>query len=240
MRREDDREPPEVLPDHEVISEATQLLRQMSFWSNRGAYAEGRYVAISVDPRWNDDCDTIRVALTCYAFGQQVDWRRLPIVARPASVQHPYVIAHLNARGQAMMRRLPPDDYDLYVPEHYERSATPLPFAVSAGHLAAATETPDRPDEPQIYDTPDGRLRATVRRTLDGTIIVAFETEEAALAGAVVYFAFMSEGGEVQHSASVTLTPVAEEPGLWEARWEAEIAFTEPYAFEFGLIPRDP
>ena len=40
---------------HEIVREAAQLLSRMSFWSNRGAYAEGRYVAISVDPRWNDD-----------------------------------------------------------------------------------------------------------------------------------------------------------------------------------------
>jgi hypothetical protein len=59
------------------------------------------------------------------------------------------------------------------------------------------------------------------------------------LAGAVVYVAFMLESGDVWQSAEVQLTPVAEEPGLFEARWEVDITFTEPCTFEFGVVPRD-
>ena len=239
MRREGGRNDPEIRQHDDIIREATQLLRQMSFWSNRGAYAEGRYVAISVDPRWSDDRDTIQVALTCYAFGQQVDWRKLPIIARPAGAAHPYRVAHLDARGQAMLLRLQPDDYRLDVPENYGRSNAPLPFDAQHGRLAAASGAPDASFEPRIYEAPDGSLRATVRRTRDGITVVAFETEETALAGAAVFFAFVLESGEVWRSASVTLAPVEEEPGLWEARWEAEIAFTERCDFEFGVISRD-
>ena len=160
MRREGGRDDPESRQSNDIISEATQLLRGMSFWSNRGAYAEGRYVAISVDPHWSDDLDTIQVALTCYAFGQQVDWRQLPIIARPASAAHPYGVARLNARGQAILRRLQPDDYRLDVPERYGRSDVPLPISAQHGRLAAASEAPDDSFEPQIYEAPDGSLRA--------------------------------------------------------------------------------
>jgi hypothetical protein len=244
MRREGERRGDglEVRQGHEILSEAAQLLSHMSFWSNRGAYAEGRYVAISVDPRWNEDHETIQVILTCYAFGQQqVDWQGLPIVARPAGARNPYGIAHLNARGQGMMARLQPDDYRLLVLEHHGQGEAPLPFGVHLdhGHLAAASEKPDGSFEPQLYDSPDGSVRATVRRTLDETTIVAFETREADLASAVVYFAFVLESGEIQHSASVAFTPVEEEPGLLEARWEADVEFTERCTFEFGVIPRN-
>lgn len=244
MRRERGRrrDGPEVRQGQPILSEAAQLLSRMSFWSNRGAYAEGRYVAISVDPRWSEDHETIQVTLTCYAFGQQqVDWQGLPIVARPAGTRHPYGIAHLNARGQGRMVRLQPHDYRLFVPACYGRGEAPLPFDANHahGHLAAATEDPNRSFEPQIYESPDGRVRATVRRTLDDTTIVAFETEEAELASAVVYFAFVLESGEIRHSASVALTPVEAEPGLLEARWEAEMELTERCTFEFGIIPKD-
>jgi hypothetical protein len=243
MRRQGERRRDglEVRQGHEILTEAMQLLRRMSFWSNRGAYAEGRHVAISVDPRWNEDQETIQVTLTCYAFGhQQVDWQGLPIVARPAETKNPYGIAHLNARGQGMMARLQPDDYRLFVLESYCKGEEPIPFGadLTPGHLAAATETPDGPFEPHLYDSPDGSIRATVRRTLDETTIVAFETEEAALAGAVVYFAFVLESGDIQHSASVQFSPVEEEAGLLEARWEAEVEFTEHCTFEFGIIPQ--
>ncbi|MDH3604857.1 MAG: hypothetical protein OEU26_35070, partial [Candidatus Tectomicrobia bacterium] len=99
---------------------------------------------------------------------------------------------------------------------------------------------PDAPFEPQIYASPDGSLLATVRRAPEGATIVAFETSDAELADAVVYFAFVLESGAILQSATVQLTPVEEEPGLWEARWEAEVEFTELCTFEFGILPSDP
>jgi hypothetical protein len=38
----------------------------------------------------------------------------------------------------------------------------------------------------------------------------------------------------------VALKPVEEQPGLLEARWEAEVEFTERCTFEFGVLPEDP
>ena len=227
---------------HEIVREAAQLLSRMSFCSNRGAYAEGRYVAISVDPRWNDDNGTIQVALTCYAFGPgQVDWQGLPVLARPAGNTSVYGIVRLDARGQGIMTRLQPDDYHLFVPEHYGRSEEFLSFCPhhALGSLAAATEDVEAPFEPHIYDSSDGSLRATIRQSAEGTTIAAFETWETSLAGAVVYVAFVLESGDVLQSAEVQLTPVEEEPGLLEARWEAEIEITERCTFEFGVLPRD-
>jgi hypothetical protein len=237
------RDGSQVRQGHEILREATQLLSLMSFWSNRGAYAEGRYVAISVDPRWNEGNETIQVFLTCYAFGhRQVDWQELPICARPAGKGSVYGIARLDARGQGIMTRLQPDDYRLFVPERYGRSEQPLPFCPSHayGNLAAATEDPGELFEPHICDSPDGSVRATVRRTPEGTTIVAFETWETELTDAIVYFAFVRESGEMLQSAEVRLTPVDEEPGLLEARWEDEVEFTERCTFEFGILPRDP
>jgi hypothetical protein len=237
------RDGPQAGQGHEILREAAQLLSRMSFWSNRGAYAEGRYVAISVDPHWNDDNGTIQVALTCYAFGHgQVDWQGLLVLARPAAGNASvYGITRLDARGQGIMTRLQPDDYRLFVPERYGRSEAFLPFCPSPalGSLAAATENVEAPFEPHIYDSPDGSLRATVRQSAEGTTIAAFETWETLLAGAVVYVAFVREPGDVLQSAEVQLTPVEEEPGLLEARWEAEIEFTERCTFEFGIVPRD-
>lgn len=250
MRQEGGRggSAPEVRPGHEVLSEAARLLGQMSFWPNRGAYAQGRYVAISVDPRWEDDHTTLQVVLTCYAFGHpQVDWQGLPVIARPsghgsAGPGNVYGMTRLDARGQGRMTRLHPDDYRLLVPERYGRGVEPLPLGSSPAHgnLAAATDEPDALFEPRIYTSSDESLLATVRRTPDGTTIVAFETSEAALAGAAVYFAFVLESGEILHSATVELAPVAEEPDLLEARWEAEVEFTELCTFEFGILPADP
>lgn len=245
MRREGERrsDSPETRQGHEILQEAAQLLRQMSFWSNRGAYVEGRHIAISVDPRWDDAHETIQVCVTCYAFGQHaVDWQTLPIFVRPAGVGRVHGVARLDTRGQALLTRLQPDDYRLFVPERYGRREEPLWFSPSQAHgnLAAATDAFYEPSEPRIYDSLDGSVRATVYRSRDGTTVVAFETWEAELMGAVVCFAFVQASGDVLQSATVNLTPVAEEPGLLEARWEAEVACTDLCTFEFGILPRDP
>jgi hypothetical protein len=219
----------------------------MSFWPNRGAYAQGRYVAITVDPRWDDDQTTIQVVLTCYAFGHpNVDWQGLPVLVRPlgqgrAGPGNVYSMTRLDARGQGRVTRLQPDDYRLLVPERYGRGEEPLPFGAHQTHgsLAAATEASDEPFEPHIYASPDGSLLATLRQSPEGTTIAAFETSEAELVDAVVYFAFVLESGDTLQSATVQLTPVEEEPGLLEARWEAEVDCTERCTFEFGILPVD-
>lgn len=233
---------PEAGRGDEIRREATQLLSRMSFWANRGAYAEGRYIAISVDPRWDDNHETIQVALTCYAFGRaQVDWQELPVFAQLAGKRDVYGIARLDARGQGLMTRLQPGDYRLLVPERYGRREPALPFRPRHAHgdLAAATEVRHEPTAPYIHDTLDGSVRATVHQTLEGTTVVAFETWEAELTGAVVYFAFVPDSGEILQSAAVELASVAEEPGLLEARWEAEFELTERCTFEFGVLSRE-
>jgi hypothetical protein len=244
MRRDGERrrDGPETLQGHEILQETTRLLSQMSFWANRGAYAEGRGVAISVDPRWDEDHETMQVLLTCHAFGERrVDWQALPVFARSAETRQVSGMTRLDARGQGVMARLQPDDYRLFVPERYGRSEAPLAFgSVSVqGNLAAATEV--RPDafEPYLYDSWDGSVRATVYQTVEGLTVVAFETWEAELAGAVVCFAFLGMAGDILHSASVELVGVEEEPGLLEARWEAEATFGALCSFEFGVLPRD-
>jgi hypothetical protein len=245
MSQQDDRRQ-DCLQDNqgeEILREAAQLLNQLSFWPNRGAYAEGRYVAISVDPRWEGDNQTIKVVLTCYAFGHgQADWRALPVLARPLLESGPYGMARLNERGQGIMTHLQPDDYRLFVPERYTRSEAPLPFGFSHDHgdLAAATENDNESFEPQIYESRDNRVIATVRRLHDGATVVAFETWEANLSGATVYFAFVLPSGDILQDAMVALKPVEEQPGLLEARWEAEVEFTERCTFEFGVLPEDP
>jgi hypothetical protein len=48
------------------------------------------------------------------------------------------------------------------------------------------------------------------------------------------------ESGDILQSVTVELAPVEEEPGLLEARWEAEVEFSELCTFEFGIFPTDP
>src|SRR5713226_5207650 len=99
----------------EAIEEAARLLRQMQFSQDHGAYAEGHHVAVSVDPRWNADHETICVLITCYSFGhRRTDWATLPVHVLPESGgPGVHAIARLDARGQASIPKLPPGDYRL-------------------------------------------------------------------------------------------------------------------------------
>src|SRR5437762_2971875 len=64
----------------QVIEEAAWLLRQLRFSQHHGAYAEGQQVAISIDPRWNTDHETMQVLITCYAFAhRRAEWAKLPM-----------------------------------------------------------------------------------------------------------------------------------------------------------------
>lgn len=223
----------------EVIAEAAQFLRQMRFHPNRGAYAQGKHIAVSVNPQWNDDNETMRVLITCYAFGnQRVDWQGLPVFAESLNGGGVAWLCFLNARGQAVMPNLTPDDYRLSVPTQFGRSAEPIPLLAPALALAAASRVGQDvvlTHEPHVYESTDGTVRATLRLTETGHVVVAVETNEVSLSGATVHFAFVQPSGAVEHSGTVTLQPVADEEGLWEGRWEGTLQLAEPCEFVFEV-----
>jgi len=93
--------------------------------------------------------------------------------------------------------------------------------------LAAATEREEEsaPPAPKVYPSGDGALLGTVRRTLSDELEVAFETKQADLAGAKVWFAFVEpETQRLLMEAEVTLEDT-EEPGVWEGIWKSEPGF---------------
>ncbi len=124
-------------------------------------------------------------------------------------------------------------------PAQFGRSAEPIQFPTPALALAAASEVGRDAiviDQPRVYESADGTVRATLRQSAAGTTVVAAETNEPSLAGAVVRFAFVQESGKIEHSGTVTLQPVEGEKGLWEGRWEGAVQLTEPCEFVFEVL----
>jgi hypothetical protein len=232
---------PKTLRGREVVEEAARLLRQKAVSPHRAAYLEGEHVSVLVAPYWNDDGETFRLGITCNAFGhRRVDWEGLPVFVESQSEDGVSWLCFLNTRGQAALPSLPPGDYRLSTSAQFGRSAQPIPFLNPAlAALAARTSATDNTiplPEPLVYQSTDGRLRATLRQTASDTTVVAVETNEASLAGAVVRFAFVQESGKIELSDTVTLQPVEGEEGLWEGRWEGAAQLAEPCEFVFEVI----
>jgi hypothetical protein len=150
-------------------------------------------------------------------------------------------VGQLHRRGGITIKDLPVGvTYHLRLAQTMGRSAQPIPFlnpVLTA--LAARTSETDNTmplPEPLVYQSTDGRLRATLRQTASDTTVVAVETNEASLAGAVVRFAFVQESGKIELSDTVTLKPVEGEEGLWEGRWEGAAQLAEPCEFVFEVI----
>lgn len=239
------REQRKLLRGLEVIEEAARLLRQLWFSANRGANATGHHVAVSVDPHWNDDHNTIRVLVTCYAFGhRRVDWEGLPVFVRPEGGGSGGWIRFLNARGQIVVPKLPLDNYRLSTSSQYGRSTQTVPLPIRTTGLAGAPAVRTRgivgraaPSEPPVYESTDGRVRATVRQTQACTTEVAFETEDETLAGATVRFAFVRESGEIEQGSEAKLESVGGEQRLWEGCWEGIVKLSEPCELVFEVLP---
>lgn len=232
----------------EVIEEAARLLRRMHFPTRHGTYAEGHHVVISVDLRWNDDHESMRVLLTCYALGhRRVDWEGLPVFVLHDDGGTTAFLVRLGARGQAVIANLPPGAYRLSTSSHYGWSAAPVRLPIHRPGWMAAQKAPQSADatdteglqEAPVYASRDGRVHATVRQTQAGTTVVAFETQDATLAHAVVRFAFVRESGQVEQSAAVELEPIEGEARLWEGRWEGVVRLSGPCALGFAVLPQD-
>jgi hypothetical protein len=223
-----------------VIEEAAQLLRQLRFSERRGAYAEGRRVAVSVDPRWNADQETVRVLVTCYPFGyRRTDWATLPVHIQPDSATAGvHALARLDARGQATIPRLPPGLYRLSLRLKPAQS-TPVLFR----HIErlAAKELGEDETERQGWrgEAEDKAILWTLEETEEGEVQISFETSDERLAEATIVFHLLDPTSkQVQYSQRVTLAPTRT-PGKWEG-WCSlgfRADFPGPYDLMFEATP---
>jgi hypothetical protein len=221
----------------EGIEEAAMLLRRIRFSLNRPAYAEGKRVAVGVDPRLSDDNETMRVLITCYGLQlQQVDWEGLRINIERREGDHSIAwLAFLNARGQAVRDGLPRGgEYSLS-----------LPCRVKSQIVGQALSTPRRrirrrgsikwdyqPDETESSSIRgeeaalreaiiqegralEGALVWRVRETEEGEVQVSFEANEEFARQRLSITVIESISGRVQYSGVLTLVP-ATTVGKWE------------------------
>jgi hypothetical protein len=93
-----------------IISEAKAFLNKMRFSEISPARLEGDHIAIFIDPQFNEDSETIKVFITCHAFGhQEADWDRYVIFIKE-DAGHRY-FSLLNLAGHASFRALPFGNY---------------------------------------------------------------------------------------------------------------------------------
>jgi hypothetical protein len=224
-----------------VIEEAARLLRQMRFSQNQGAYAEGQHVAVSIDPRWNEDNETVHVLVTCYAFGhRQVDWATLPVHVAPESGSTGvHAITRLDARGQTSIPKLPPGEYRPSLRVKPARVAPVLSRQLE--RLAAQGE--DEQTERRVWrgGEESDAVSWTIEETEEGDVQVAFETNAEFLAGHVVTFSLIDpHSKQVQYSQRLILEPTRA-AGKWEG-WVSIGSRTEfqgPYELFFEVAPPD-
>lgn len=227
----------ETAKGQQVIEEAASLLRPLRFSQNRGAYAEGRHVAVSIDPRWNEDSESIRVLVTCQAFGHRhVNWARLPVQVLSES-GGVHAIARLDARGQASLPQLPLGEYRVSL--RVKPAGVSPVLSHRLERLAAQGE--DEPTERNVWRGEDEATSIlwTIEETEDGDVQVAFETGDAQLAGRTIAFHLIDQDSKrVQHSRRLALEPTRI-PGKWEG-WCVLGSRTEvhgPYELVFELVP---
>jgi len=140
----------------------------------------------------------------------------------------------LDERGRARVSDLPAGKYRLSSPGVSGRSREPIPVEQLRG------APPEGQVKLRMYESTNGRARATLRQTEYGTTIVAVETKDASLAGARVRFAFVQkDSGKIEYrgETKTRLQPVEDEQGLWEARWEGVVSLAGPCEFVFAVDP---
>jgi len=236
---------PEQQPDmprgQQVIEETARLLRQMRFSQSQGGHAEGQHVAVSVDPRWNEGNETIRVLISCYAFGhRRVDWARLPVHVLPAGKgAGVHAIVRLDARGQTVIPRLPPGEYRLSL-RRKPAGAEPV-LSRQLERLAAQGESDSEERRVWSGEGEDGTLLWSFEETEEGDVQIAFETNVQRLAGHVVIFSLIDpDSKHVQYRHRLTLGPT-KTPGKWEG-WcslGARTEFQGPYELIFEVMLAD-
>lgn len=223
----------------EAIDEAAMLLRRVRFSANSPAYAEGERVAVSVDPRWSDDSESLRVLITCYGLAvQPVDWEGLRINIELKKDDHNIAwLAFLNTRGQAVREGLPAGgEYSLSLPCRVKSHIVGPLFSNPSRQIRKrggirwnydsdeTTNGSGRADEvvavKEFGDeerTIGMSLLCEVRETEEGEVQVRVETGEERANPRLAINLIESRSGRVQCSGVLTLVP-ATTAGKWEGR----------------------
>jgi len=228
----------------EQVSELRRLLADTPLTSTQSIFKQGQTVDLMVTVWESEEKEGCFDALVS-AFQPDVgrlNMEGLSVSAHGWTSDYAVLrVGQLNRRGGITLKDLPVGvEYRLRLPVAAGHSAEPILFPAPALALAAASRV-GRDDistyKPRIYESTDGRVRATLRQTESGNKVVAVETNEASLASATVRFAFVQQSGKIEHSGTVTLQPVEGEEGLWEGRWEGAVELTEPCEFVFEVLP---
>lgn len=236
------KDQPRTPRGQQVIEEASQLLRQLRFSAHRGAYVEGQRVAISVDPRWNADQETVRVLITCYPFGhQRTDWATLPVHVQPdGGTSGVHALTRLDARGQATIPRLPPGRYRLSL---RLKPSQATPVLSQRLERLAAKELEEQEAERHVWQGAgeDEAILWTLEETEEGEVQIAFETRDERFANSTIAFHLLDPlSKEVQYSQHVTLAPTRT-LGKWEG-WRSlgfRADFPGPYELVFEVLSPD-
>jgi len=221
-----------------ILEEAMRLFQAMHFSHIHGAYAEGQYVAVSVDPRWNDNEETFRTMISCIALGhRRVDWERLPVQISPEQGGGMHTLTRLDARGQALIPHLPPGEYRLALRLKQLRVAPVLSQPLEK--LAAQGE--DDAHERRVWQgkSEDGVITWSLEETEEGDVQIAFETQAAQLSGHTLIFQLLDPTNQqTRYSRQLVFQPTRT-PNKWEA-WcviGSHSEFPGPYELMFALEP---
>jgi hypothetical protein len=243
----------------ERLAEAVQFLRQMRVQANWGTAAQGNHVGVLIDPYWNTDHQTLCIRISCYAFGhQQVNWRKLAVaVAHPDTAAHVQHIACFDATGLAFFPSLPPAEYAIRVYERTQKYVRSVRVPVSerprrvrtrgasrGEALAAHSQASGRQEaagtvlrKRRTYTSADGKIIATLVPSREG-MRLTFETQEQALAGQTVGFAFVTKAGDtIVCHGEVALSQQPPGPSLWRGDWPEVVYLAQPCELAFQVMP---
>jgi hypothetical protein len=215
----------------EAINETALLLSRIRFSAGRPAYAEGKRVAVSVDPRWNEETETVRVSITCYGLTlQQVDWEGLRINIERREADHSVTwLAFLNMRGQAVRDGLPPaGEYSLSLPCRVKSQlvaqvlSSPRRQIRKRGTIQWNYETDET--KPGILPGAEAALREAiiqegrtedtsllwrVAETEEGEVQVSLEAQKEMAGQRLAISLIESISGRLLHSGELMLIPAA-------------------------------
>lgn len=136
--------------ENAIITEARLLLGEVCFSEDRGGYREGDRLSVLVDPRWNEDSQTIEVFVTCHVFGHRdVDWSGHAVTATREGSGKEGITVPLDARGQAFFPSLEPGRYTLSLTH---AAVSPRDVATDLLHIVADGASPEQAREDALKE----------------------------------------------------------------------------------------
>jgi hypothetical protein len=232
-----------------ILQETARLLQKLIFSEETMECIRGEMVEVKIKAHPEKGYSSFTLQITCKTLQETtIDWSGIPVCINAKGSDRRWV-RFLDSHGCAAIEQLSNGYYDTCLVIRYGLGQIGTPYiqlamdeytsekgyAVAAESLIFRSTETNKNNAPMIIKSADGSITATIRKSCEEEIVIAFETEVRDLDEESIGFFLIDSEGEVEKHGIVKLQALGA-GNICVGRWHGKLELKGPCSLVFHLI----